>query len=146
MPKAVFFPHDAENFVDEFYLRNWLDLTLRKHRDGWYHLKKGGGLGSLEKGSYVFFYRNNFVVGSAVVELDKREITEEEQDPYWEEFENVVKFIPDSIWAWKDHQFLSKVEVDAILAPKTLSHYVTVDDLKTLLSIFEAVAGKYPGP
>lgn len=82
MPKAVFFPHDAENFEDEFDLRNWLDLTLRKHRDGWYHLKKGGGLGSLEKGSYVFFYRNNFVVGCAVVELDKREITEEEQYPY----------------------------------------------------------------
>lgn len=142
MPKVVFFPHSDKEFEDEYALRNWLDMELRVYRKGEYHMKKAQGLGELEEGSIVFFHRNNWVVGYAIVEKPPKRTTGKERERYGQEFENTVKFIPESISALSDNQFLSRQEVEKIVGKKLIRGFTTVDDLSQLLEIFKRVANR----
>lgn len=140
MPKVVFFPHSDKEFEDEYASRNWLDVELRVYRKGEYHMKKAQGLGELEEGSIVFFHRNNWVVGYAIVEKPPRKTTKQEKDRNGEEYENIVKFIPESISAWSDNQFLSRQEVNHIIGKQLLQGFPRVDNLSQLLELFKRVA------
>lgn len=140
--KAVFFSHAKEEFKDEMELRDWLDLDLRIYRKGEYHLRKGQGLGKIEEGSFVFFHRNGWIVGYAIVERPVRKTTDYELERYGEVYEHVVKFIPESISAWGDNQFLSNKDVEKIIGKKLSRGYTIVDKLPQLLKIFKEFAKK----
>jgi hypothetical protein len=140
VPKIVFFPHSKEEFENEFELRNWLDLELRVYQRGEYKLKKAKGLADLDEGSIVFFHRNNWVVGFAIVEQSKRKTTREEKEKYDTSFEYVVKFIPESIIALNDKQFIQISEIEKVVGKKIRRGYPIVEDPNNLLSIFKILA------
>lgn len=113
MLEARFFTH-GEDFDDKYELRDWLAGTLRKERNGWYRLKKASGLGDLERGSMVFFVKDDAIVGCGVVQKGIRPITKRDRNKYgWNDkedmvFEKMIKFFPDSIWAFAERQFLDR--------------------------------------
>ena len=144
MQKVVFFPHSDNEFKDEYKLRDWLHNELRIYRKGYYHLRKGTGLGELDKGSIVFFHKNKWIVGCAVVEEDKRDTTPAEKERYRHEDENgiieyefVVKFNPSSIWVWTDDEFVSTDAAGEIIGKEIQQYFPAVTDLPCLLKIFE---------
>ena len=140
--KAVFFPHTDEEFESPEELRDWLGHDLKKYRRGGYHMRNPAGLGQLENGSLVFFHKKNFVVGCAVVEEGIRESTAEQIDRFGEEFQHFIKFIPESIWAWNNGQFLTDEEVYGITGKHLGQGFTTIDDLETLLRLFQLVSEK----
>jgi hypothetical protein len=140
--KAVFFPHKTDEFEDENALRNWLGHDLKKYRRGGYHLREPAGLGELEEGSLVFFHKNNFVVGSAVVEEGLRASSEEQKRRFGKEYQHFIKFVPESIWAWNTGQFLTDLEVYSVIGKHLSQGYTMVDDLDRLLRLFQLVARK----
>lgn len=137
MPKVVFFPHSDDEFKNENELRCWLDNDLRIYREGYYHLKKGTGLGSLDKGSIVFFHKSKWIVGCAVVEENSRDTTPEEKGRYGDEYEIVVKFNPSSIWVWTDDEFVSTDDAGVIIDAKIKQFFPAITDLSALLRVFQ---------
>lgn len=140
--KAVFFPHNEKEFKDEYDLRDWLGHDLKNYRRGGYHLMEPSGLGKLEEGSLVFFHKNNYVVGSAVVEVGLRESSEEQKSRFGEKYKHFIKFVPESIWAWNSGQFLTDSEVYGMIGKHLSQGYTVIDDLEGLLKLFQLVAGK----
>jgi hypothetical protein len=140
MPKIVFFPHSKEEFGSEFELRNWLDLEVRIYQRGEYKLKEAKGLGELDEGSLVFFHRNNWVVGFAIVEKSMRETTDDEKEMYGDQYKYVVKFIPESITALNDKQFIPIENIEKVIGKTIRQGYPIVEDLNKLLSIFRMLA------
>jgi hypothetical protein len=141
MLKAVFFAH-AEDFENEYELRRWLDIDLRKYREGRYYLRKGSGLGLLEAGSIVFFHKNRYVVGWAVVKEDRRELKPEEVkrlvDAEKKGFESVIQFDPTSIWVWSHDKMLPVEIAEKIIGKEIKRGYSVVDDLSGVLAILQA--------
>ena len=90
----------------------------------------------------VFFHKNNFVVGSAVVEEVLRESSEEQKERFGEEFLHFIKFVPESIWAWNSGQFLTNSEVYKVIGKHLGQGYTMVDKLDELLRLFQLVARK----
>ena len=119
MAKAVCFPHSNDQFETPNQLMEWLDYSLRNTHRGYYRYRKAPGLGRLEPGSLVFFYKNKLIVGTAVVEKGSRplERTEIERcdevhglDNDCAGMENIVKFFTNSIWVWDEHDLVSESE------------------------------------
>lgn len=137
--KAVFFPHNVTEFRIPEELRSWLATDL-KESGGYYKLHNAPGLGHLEKGSVVFFRRDRVVVGMAVVEEDLRPINPEENVELIK-YEQIVKFFPNSIWAFSSNNCVSLEEFDKIskwgkISPDfAYSEINTLDQLKILLSL-----------
>jgi hypothetical protein len=77
------------------------------------------------------------VVGCAVVEEDKRDMTPEEKKRYGDEYESTVKFNPSSIWVWTDDELVSTDAAGEIIDKKIQQYYPIVEDLDSLLKIFE---------
>ncbi len=156
MKKAVCFPHSDDQFATPDELMEWLDYSLRNTHRGYYRYRKANGLGSLEPGSLVFFYKNKLIVGCAVVEKASRPLvrsekercdevyyTEDDRKEYEEEcaeMKNVVKFFTNSIWVWDEHDLVSEKEFKAITG-KSLQYYVTIEP-EHILEIYAKVAEK----
>ncbi|MCL5788055.1 MAG: hypothetical protein M1581_05550 [Candidatus Thermoplasmatota archaeon] len=149
MKKAVCFSHSNDQFETPNELMEWLDFGLRYTHRGYYRYRKAPGLGKLEPGSLVFFYKNKLLVGSAVVEkasrpLEKSEIERCDEiygyDDGCAEMVNVVKFFPNSIWVWDEHDLVSEDEFKAITRKK-LQYYVTIEP-NDVLEIYQKVAEK----
>ena len=139
----MFFPHGPKEeggFDDEYELRDWLAGSLRLGREGRYRLKEAAGLGVLESGSLVFFVKNNYVVGLAVVEEKIRDITpQDNQQNGWdndEGFKKVIKFFPDSIWAFPDNRFIPTSRVTRVNDNKGFGQgFTKIDDLSKFLDV-----------
>ena len=104
MSKVAFFPH-GEQFEDQWKLRDWLETSLRNGLSGKYTMDKATNISSLEAGAIVFFHKNNYIVGYAVVEEPKRALTKNEIDSDIFGGQNVIKFIPETIVTLRDDQF-----------------------------------------
>jgi hypothetical protein len=147
MRRVVFFPHSKKEFGSKYRLRNWLSGTLRIDNDGIYLLKKHPGLSDLDAGSIVFFVREDSAVGCAVVEEDMKEITEEERkvNDYGPDYKWLVKFVPNSIWAWSDSQFLSRQKLKEITGKEVgMQGYTQLDDLGKLMEIYAEIKAPKP--
>lgn len=145
--KAVFFPHSGSQFGDASELRDWLGYQLKVLRRGVYHMHNPSGLGDLEEGSIVFFHKDGFVVGSAIVEERLRKTTEVERRGYLrlydEDFERVIKFVQESIWPWNDEQFLTNEEVKKLIGKEFQGQVHTViDTLDQLLRLLQFAVAK----
>ncbi len=149
MLKAVCFPHVDDQFESPIELMEWLDNDLRTTHRGYYRYRKAPGLGTLEPGSIVFFYKNGLIVGSAVVEKHSRSLEPSEiercdeiraEDDSCSGMINVVKLFTESIWVWDEHELISKDEFNRITT-KDLSHYVTIDP-DDVLKLYGLVAKK----
>lgn len=139
-PIVCFFPHSRDQFDDERDLRNWLDLGLRRYLQGKYRLKRASGLGPLEAGSIAFFHFKGWIVGCAVVEEAKRPTTNEEKRRFGDEWEYVVKFMPSSIWAWGNEQFVAVKKAEEIIGKGIGQGFTIVDKLSQLLKILQCSA------
>ena len=145
MPSVVFFPHEEEEFESKYVLRNWLAGGLRLG-DGVYHLREARGLGKLDKGSIVFFVREDAVVGCALVEKSLRALTTRERKElkrqgYTKKYKKIVKFFPDSIWAWSDTQFMDRKKAERIVGKGIGTRvYTKVGDMQALLKLFAQIS------
>ena len=137
--KIVIFPHSDEEFPHEDDLRNWLVSDL-KLSEGKYRLKEAIGLGQLEKGCIVFFKKNNYIVGMAVVEEDLRPIKESENEE--NKYQNIIKFHPGSIWAFSNDEYIAVSKVEKITGKGSSRGYPQVDDASQLLSILAEINNK----
>ena len=149
MAKAVCFPHSDDQFETPNELMEWLDYSLRNTHRGYYRYRKAPGLGRLEQGSIVFFYKNKLIVGSAVVEKNSRPLEQVEiercdeihgRDDDCAGMENVVKFFTNSIWVWDEHELVTEEEFKEI-TKKNLQNYVTINP-DEILKLYEIVARK----
>ena len=153
MPKAACFPHADDQFDTPANLMDWLEHDLRTTHRGYYRYRKAQGLGKLEPGSIIFFYKNGLIVGSAVVERNSRSLEPSEKErcseihnsPHEEVdhcsgMENIVKFFTESIWVWSEQELVSKDEFYRITG-KDLTHYVTIEP-SHVLKLYEIVANK----
>ncbi|MEM0135024.1 MAG: hypothetical protein QXU18_07350 [Thermoplasmatales archaeon] len=149
MLKAVCFPHSDDQFETANELMEWLDWGLRNTHGGYYRYREAPGLGLLEPGSIVFFYKNKLIVGSAVVEKVSRPLEDAEiercdeiygSDDNCAGMKNVVKFFPNSIWVWDEHDLVSESEFKEITG-KNLQHYVGIES-DDVLKLYEMVARK----
>lgn len=149
MSKIVCFPHSDDQFKTAGKLMEWLNDALRHVHGGYYRYRKAQGLGKLDPGSLVFFYKNKLIVGSAVVEKASRPLDPSEIERCDEIYgldndcagmENVVKFFTNSIWVWNEHELVSEDEFKEITG-KNLQYYVTIDPDK-VTKIYELVARK----
>ena len=140
--KAVFFPHMEKEFSNPNKLRDWLGNELKIYRRGGYLMRGPQGLGELEAGSLVFFHKSNTVVGCAIVEEGIRNSAKLQKARFGEEYEHFIKFIPESIWAWNDGQFLTDEEVYSSIGKHLGQGYTMVDTLDDLLNLFQLMARK----
>ena len=149
MPKAVCFPHSDDQFETPSELMEWLNYSLKDTHRGYYRYRKAPGLGRLEPGSVVFFYKNKLIVGSAVVEKEPRPLRPEEVERCDEihgtqnncaGMKNVVKFFIKSIWVWSEHELVSEAEFKQITG-KNLQNYVSIESTD-ILKLYEIVAMK----
>ena len=148
MKKAVCFPHSDDQFETPAELMEWLDSDLRILHDGYYRYRQAPGLGSLEPGSVVFFYKNGLIVGSAVTEKPSRALNDEEiklcelvHDPEnCADMVNIVKFFTGSIWVFNEHELIDKDEFKSI-TNKDLTHYVTINP-DEIMDLYAVVARK----
>jgi hypothetical protein len=149
MAKAVCFPHADDQFKTPNKLMEWLDYSLRYIHDGYYRYRTAPGLGSLEPGSLVFFYKSGLIVGSAVVEKAPRPLERAEIERCNEVYglenncagmHNIVKFFKNSIWVWSEHSLISRSEFKEITG-NDLTHYVTIKS-EDILRLYEVVARK----
>ena len=62
------FPHSDDQFKTPSELMDFLDNDLRYSHKGYYRYRTSTAPGNLAPGSIVLFYKNDFIVGSAVVE------------------------------------------------------------------------------
>jgi hypothetical protein len=132
--KAVLFPHSPIEFTTPEDLRSWLAIDL-KEDNGYYRLHEAPGLGQLEKGSIVFFVKDRIIVGMAIVEEDIRKIKDEENTET-KEYQQIVKFFPNSIWVFSRENCVSIEKFDKAanwgkLRPD--SAYKEIDNLRQLL-------------
>ncbi len=137
--KIVFFPHSNDEFKDQEELRRWLRYDLKGFRNGFYTMKDPTGLGELEKGSIVFFNKDNYCVGFAIVEEDLRIIKEEEKDKFGKEYKKCVKFIPESICVFNESQLIKLKYIEKIIGKGFGRGYTTMEP-KDLLNIFKLVS------
>ncbi len=137
--KAVFFPHSGNEFETAEDLRFFLAYTL-KIRGGYYRLKEAKGLGYLEKGSIVFFVKKNYVVGMAIVEEDLRDIKDEINEGH--EYKKIIKFFPNSIWAFSNDEFIPVDKLKEITGKKFRQGYSEIDSLEDLLKILAEIKHK----
>ena len=148
MLKAVCFSHADDQFETPYELMKWLDYDLKRIHGGYYRYRKGVGLGLLEPGSIVFFYKNKLIVGTAVVEKASRPLEPAEiercEEIHGEDgcknLENVVKFFTNSIWVWDEHDLISESEFKEI-TEKNLQHYVSINS-EDVLKLYGLVARK----
>jgi hypothetical protein len=149
MAQCVCFPHSDDQFETPSELMIWLDYDLRNNHRGYYRYRKGVGLASLEPGSLVFFYKDNLIVGCAVVEKASRPLTKSEiercdeihgSDNNCSGMENILKFFPNSIWVWDEHELVSADEFYKI-TQKNLKYYVNINP-EHVLEIYRLVAEK----
>ncbi len=120
------------------------DLKYNYH--GYYRYRTSSSPGNLAPGSIVLFYKNGFIVGSAVVEKSARALTESEIEEctkiYSEDdcgrMKNILKFIPESIWVFGEYEFVSGEKFHDI-TKKQLTQYVTIQP-EELLEIYNEVA------
>ena len=140
--KIVFFPHSNKEFKDQEDLRRWLKYDLKGFRNGFYTVINANGLGELEKGSLVFFNKDKFCVGFAVVEEGLREINEQEKDKFGENYKKCIKFLPESICVFNDDQLIKKEDITNIINKNFGQGYPTVDNLEDLLKIFKLIGTK----
>ena len=149
MLKAVCFPHSDDQFKTPKDLMEWLDYSLRNTHGGYYRYREALGLGKLEPGSVVFFYKNKLIVGCATVEKGSRPLEPEEIERCDKIYgtknncagmKNVVKFFTKSIWVWDEHELVSEEEFKQI-TENYLSNYVGIEP-DQVLRIFAAVARK----
>lgn len=138
--KVVFFPHSDDEFKSPEELREWLATDL-KNRGGYYRLHNPQGLGLLEKGSIVFFRKKDYVVGMAVVEEDIRDLTEEEKNIN-SDYQKVIKFFPESIWAFNDSEFINVNKITGIISKGFGEGFTTVEKLDELLDILALIKSK----
>ena len=149
MPKAVCFPHSDDQFETPNELMEWLDYSLKNTHRGYYRYREAPGLGRLEPGSVVFFYKNKLIVGCATVEKGSRPLKPEEIERCDEIYgtqngcagmKNVVKFFTKSIWVWDEHELVNEEEFKQITG-KHLDHYVSITP-DEVLSLYGVVARK----
>ncbi|SIM68886.1 hypothetical protein [Cuniculiplasma divulgatum] len=149
MVQCVCFPHSDDQFETPGELMVWLDFDLRNNHRGYYRYRKGVGLTPLEPGSLVLFYKNKLIVGCGVVEKPPRPLTKSEiercdeihgGDNNCSGMENILKFFPNSIWVWDEHELVNEEEFYKI-TQKNLKYYVTVKP-EQVLDIFKIVAEK----
>lgn len=149
MGKIVCFPHSDDQFETAAELMEWLDFGLRHVHGGYYRYRKAPGLGKLEPGSLVFFYKNKLIVGSAVVEKESRPLQPSEiercdeiygMDDNCAGMENVVKFFTNSIWVLDEHDLVSESEFKEITG-KNLQNYVIIEP-EHVTKIYGVVARK----
>lgn len=142
--KAVFFPHSDVEFKSPEELREWLATEL-KNRGGYYMLHNPQSLGSLEKGSIVFFRKKDYVVGMAIVEEDLRDLTEEEKNIN-SHYEKVIKFFPESIWAFTNSEFINIKRITQIISKGFAEGFTTIETLEELLNILALIKSKEAVP
>jgi hypothetical protein len=142
--KAVFFPHSGDEFKSPEELREWLATEL-KNRGGFYRLHNPQSLGSLEKGSIVFFRKKDYVVGMAIVEEDLRGLTEEEKNIN-SDYEKVIKFFPESIWAFTNSEFINIDKITGIISKGFGEGFTAVEKLEELLDILSLIKSKEAVP
>lgn len=126
----------------------WLDHDLRNLHGGYYRYREARGLGRLEPGSLVFFYKNKLIVGSAVVEKASRPLEGSEiqrcEEIYKEEncagMKNIVKFFTNSIWVRDEHDLVNESEFKEITG-KNLDYYVSVNP-DEVMKLYGLVAKK----
>lgn len=149
MLKAVCFPHADDQFDSPIDLMSWLNYDLKKIHRGYYRYRKAPGLGNLDCGSIVFFYKNKLIVGSAVVEKNSRPLESSElkrcdelraEDDNCSGMVNVVKFFTNSIWVWDQHELVNAEEFQKITG-RELLHYVKIEP-DAVLELYKLVAEK----
>jgi hypothetical protein len=140
--KVVFFPHSDDQFEDQEDLRRWLKYDLKGFRNGFYSVINANGLGELEKGSLVFFNKDKYCVGFAIVEESLREINEQEKDKFGEDYKKCIKFLPESICVFNDDQLIKQEDITNIINKNFGQGYPTVDNLEDLLKIFKLIGTK----
>jgi len=148
MIKAVCFPHADDQFEDPEKLIEWLDTSLRTTHDGFYRYREAPGLGMLESGSIVFFYKKGFIVGSAVVEKSSRPLEQKEIETCGkmegtgdcENMVNIVKFFTNSIWVFGHYVVVNSEEFKKI-TNKDLINYVTLEP-EQVMELYAVVARK----
>lgn len=142
------FPHSDDQFETPAELMDFLNNDLKYSHKGYYRYRTSPAPGNLAPGSIVLFYKNDFIVGSAVVEKSGRALTDSEMKDcekiYSEEncggMKHIIKFIPESIWVFGEHELVSADKFKEI-TKKNLKMYVTIQ-AEDLLKIYGEVAAK----
>ncbi len=145
------FPHADDEFETPAELMDFLNNDLKHSHQGYYRYRTSTAPGNLAPGSVVLFYKNGLIVGSAVVEKPARALTESEIEDCTKIYsgedcggmKNIIKFIPESIWVFGEHELVSADKFHEITT-KQLSRYVTIQ-AEDLLEIYNEVALKRTG-
>lgn len=149
MSQCLCISHTDDQFETPNDLMEWLNSSLRNTHRGYYRFRKGPKLKALKPGSIVLFHKNGLILGSAVVEKASRPLTQSEIDECDEiygtsngcsKMKNIIKFFPNSIWVWDEHELVSADEFEEITGDE-LRHYIYIKPAH-VLEIYRLVAEK----
>jgi hypothetical protein len=86
-------------------------------------------------------------VGCAIVEQPLRDITDAERtvNHYDDEYKKILKFVPNSIWAWAESQFIDRTRASEIVEKEVGTRgFTTIETLDQQLALFAEIKAPVP--